>query len=43
MTIHYSGMTLEAQERIAAGVEEILRAYLSGEPLPPDYVLVDAS
>jgi formate dehydrogenase len=41
MTIHCSGMTLEAQDRIAGGVREMLTAYLAGEPLPPDYVLVD--
>ncbi|RAJ68867.1 formate dehydrogenase [Streptomyces sp. Amel2xB2] len=43
MTIHYSGMTVEAQQRIAAGVKEILQAYLAGRALPEDYVLVDAS
>ncbi|WP_181763583.1 NAD-dependent formate dehydrogenase [Streptomyces albidus (ex Kaewkla and Franco 2022)] len=43
MTIHCSGMTVEAQERIAAGVKELLSAHLAGEPLPADYVLVDAS
>lgn len=41
MTIHCSGMTVEAQRRIASGVEEMLRAFLAGEPLPDDYVLVD--
>jgi formate dehydrogenase len=41
MTIHYSGMTHEAQDRIAAGVAEMLSAYLAGRPLPSDYVLVD--
>ncbi|MFD0500813.1 NAD-dependent formate dehydrogenase [Streptomyces rhizosphaericus] len=41
MTIHCSGMTIEAQKRIAAGVEEILRAHLGDQPLPSDYVLVD--
>lgn len=43
MTIHCSGMTLEAQQRIAAGVGEMLRAHLAGESLPEDYVLVDPS
>ncbi|MET7638678.1 NAD-dependent formate dehydrogenase [Streptomyces sp. NPDC005438] len=43
MTIHYSGMTREAQHRIAAGVREILTAHLEGEPLPEDYLLVDGS
>lgn len=41
MTIHYSGMTVEAQRRIAAGVRELLTAYLDGRPLPEDYVLVE--
>lgn len=43
MTIHYSGMTVEAQQRIAAGAREILAAYLADEPLPADYLLVDPS
>lgn len=43
MTIHYSGMTREAQRRIADGVREILQAHLDGAPLPPDYLLVDAT
>lgn len=43
MTIHTSGMSIEAQERIAAGVEEILLAYAEGGPLPADYLLTDAS
>ncbi|WP_019549380.1 NAD-dependent formate dehydrogenase [Streptomyces sulphureus] len=43
MTIHTSGMSLEAQERIAAGVREILGAYLAGDPLPEDYLLTDGS
>ena len=43
MTIHCSGMTREAQQRIAAGVEEMLRAHLAGEGLPEDYSLVEPS
>ncbi|WP_017975591.1 NAD-dependent formate dehydrogenase [Actinopolyspora halophila] len=43
MTIHCSGMTLQAQQRIAEGIEEMLRAHLADEPLPEDYVLVDPS
>ena len=43
MTIHCSGMTREAQQRIAGGIEEMLRAHLGGEALPEDYVLVDPS
>jgi formate dehydrogenase len=39
MTIHYSGMTIEAQQRIAAGVREILTAYIEGAELPDDYVV----
>ena len=43
MTIHCSGMTREAQQRIAGGIEEMLRAHLGGEALPEDYLLVDPS
>ncbi|GAA2883655.1 NAD-dependent formate dehydrogenase [Pseudonocardia halophobica] len=39
MTVHYSGMTIEAQRRIAAGVREILDAHLAGDPPPEDYVV----
>jgi formate dehydrogenase len=39
MTIHYSGMTVEAQRRIADGVREILSAHLAGDALPEDYVV----
>lgn len=39
MTIHYSGMTIEAQRRIADGVREILDAHLDGVPVPGDYVV----
>ncbi|MFR9801240.1 hypothetical protein ACL02T_02930 [Pseudonocardia sp. RS010] len=39
MTIHYSGMTIEAQRRIAQGVREILDAHLAGDPPPEDYVV----
>lgn len=41
MTIHCSGMTLEAQDKIAEGVTEMLDAYLDGRPLPDDYLVVD--
>ncbi|GAA4871791.1 hypothetical protein GCM10023222_28740 [Saccharopolyspora cebuensis] len=37
MTIHRSGM---AQQRITAGVREVLDAHLRGEPLPEDFVVV---
>ena len=39
MTIHYSGMTIEAQRRIADGVREILDAHLAGQAPPEDYVV----
>lgn len=43
MTIHYSGMTREAQERIAEGVIEMLDAFADGRPMPEDFLVVDAS
>lgn len=43
MTIHYSGMTREAQERIAEGVTEMLDAFADGRPMPEDFLVVDAS
>lgn len=43
MTIHCSGMTLEAQDRIAEGVREMLEAHLDGRPLPDDFLVVDPS
>lgn len=39
MTVHYSGMTIEAQHRIADGVREILTAHLAGDPVPEDYLI----
>ncbi|MEJ2889147.1 NAD-dependent formate dehydrogenase [Actinomycetospora aeridis] len=41
MTIHCSGMTLEAQDRIAEGVREMLDAHLDGRPVPADFLVVD--
>lgn len=41
MTIHCSGMTLEAQDKIAEGVTEMLAAHLDGRPLPEDFLVVD--
>jgi formate dehydrogenase len=41
MTIHCSGMTREAQDRIAEGVTEMLAAHLDGRPLPDDFLVVD--
>lgn len=43
MTIHYSGMTLEAQDKIAEGVHEMLALHLDGRPMPDDFVVVDPS
>ncbi|MEJ2861983.1 NAD-dependent formate dehydrogenase [Actinomycetospora flava] len=43
MTIHCSGMTLEAQDRIAEGVREMLDAHLDGRPLPDDFLVVAPS
>jgi formate dehydrogenase len=40
LTIHYSGMAVEAQRRIASGVREILEAHLGAQSLPEDYVLL---
>ncbi|GAA4924126.1 formate dehydrogenase [Actinomycetospora succinea] len=41
MTIHCSGMTLEAQDRIAEGVREMLDAHLDGRRVPDDFLVVD--
>ena len=43
MTIHYSGMTREAQDKIAEGVTEMLAAYIDGRALPEDFLVVDPS
>lgn len=40
MTPHYSGTTLDAQARYAAGTKEILRRTFAGEPLNPADVIV---
>ena len=40
MTIHCSGMTLEAQDRIAEGVHEMITAHFDGKPQPDDFVVV---
>ena len=40
MTIHCSGMTREAQDRIAEGVAEMLDAHLAGQALPEDFLVV---
>lgn len=41
LTIHYSGMTLETQARIAEGVKEILEAFLNDSEIREDYMIVD--
>ena len=41
MTPHVSGTTLEAQRRYANGVRECLEALISGQPIDPDYIIVD--
>ncbi len=43
MTIHCSGMTREAQDKIAEGVHEMLALHLDGRPMPDDFVVVDPS
>ena len=42
MTIHYSGMTLEAQARIEEGVKDILTRFFNNEPFQDKDVIVDA-
>ena len=41
MTPHVSGTTLEAQKRYADGVRECLTAFLAGDPIDRDYIIVD--
>ena len=41
MTVHYSGMTVEAQKRIQKGVEEMLTNAMEGTSIRPEYVIVD--
>jgi formate dehydrogenase len=40
MVPHYSGTTLDAQERYASGTKEIIRRYLQGEEQDPANVIV---
>ena len=40
MVPHYSGTTLDAQARYAAGTRRILENYLHGEPQDPQNVIV---
>lgn len=42
MTPHYSGTTLDAQQRYAAGVKEILRRTFDAEPLNETDIIVQA-
>lgn len=42
MTVHYSGMTLEAQARIEEGVKDILTRFFNNEPFQDKDVIVDA-
>lgn len=41
MTPHYSGTTLDAQARYAAGTKDILSRFLAGEPQQPQNVIVE--
>ena len=43
MVPHYSGTTLDAQARYAAGAKEILHNYLVGEPQNPANVIIGKS
>jgi formate dehydrogenase len=41
MTPHYSGTTLTAQARYAAGTREILECWFSGRPIRDEYLIVN--
>ena len=41
MTPHTSGTSLSAQTRYAAGTREILEAYLAGDPIRDEYLIVE--
>jgi formate dehydrogenase len=41
MTPHVSGTTLSAQARYAAGTREILEAFFAGQPIRPEYLIVE--
>ena len=41
MTPHYSGTTLDAQARYAAGVQEILGNWLNNQTQREEYLIVD--
>jgi len=40
MTPHYSGTTLDAQARYAAGVKEILECYFNKKPIRHEFLIV---
>lgn len=40
LTVHYSGMTVEAQERIQKGVFEILTSFMENNPIEETYLIV---
>ena len=40
MTVHYSGMTLEAQKRIEDGVKDILDRFFNDKPFQDKDVIV---
>ena len=41
MTPHISGTSLSAQARYAAGTLEILQAFFAGQPIRPEYLIVE--
>ena len=41
LTPHVSGTTLEAQGRYADGIRECLTSFFAGNPIDPDYIIVD--
>ena len=41
LTVHYSGMTVEAQERIQKGVIEMLTNLMENTPIRDEYIIVD--
>ena len=41
MVPHYSGTTLDAQQRYANGAADIIKRYLSGQPQNPVNLIVE--
>lgn len=41
MVPHMGGMTIDAQERIQKGVQELLDHYINNEPFPEEHIIVD--